>query len=249
MDAGHGKQWRSDADYWRERRAQSVAAILAETGSPDHAISVAQSLSEEYDRGTTLKEVASKLARRGLAGPAIEAQQASLRAAPYLTAFPAEKFGEVIQILARHGHGEGALQAAYAMANVDGASEYVEFDIASMICEAARTLAEYGWVDEALSTVRASRPRWNKPAAFTKVACAVALTGDVRRAVEIAETTVGLALAQVAAALGGIRQGRRRRAASGRCGPPGSHSPSDIPGHCGRPSRSGDPRGAGQGRR
>ena len=70
--------------------------------------SAARSLAEDYDRDRALTKVAARLARRGLADQAIEA----VRASPDFVSFQArDKLGEVARILARHGHGDGALQA------------------------------------------------------------------------------------------------------------------------------------------
>jgi tetratricopeptide (TPR) repeat protein len=190
-----GKLWESDPRHGADHRAESVAAILAEAGPPEQAIQTAQSLAADYDRDRALTKVAARLARRGLADQAIEA----LRASPDFISFQVkDKLGEVARILARHGHGDGALQAAYALED-SGAHE---FEIAEMICEAARILAENGWADAAVAAVRASRPQWNKPAAFTDIACRIALSGDIGRAAEIAQATVGCpAVADVAAVL------------------------------------------------
>jgi len=138
------------------------------------------------------------VARRGLADQAVDA----LRAGPYFSSYQAkEKLEEVARILAKHGHGEGALRAADSIADIEDIGAFAEYDQASLVCEVARILAENGAVEAALSAVRASKPSWNRPAALTGVACAVAMAGDVRRAVEIAGTVGYPALAKAADAL------------------------------------------------
>ena len=98
----------------------------------------ARSLAADYDRDRALTKAAARLARRGLADQAIEA----VRASPDFISFQArDKLGEVARILARHGHGDGALQAAYAL---EDSGAHHEFEIAEMIREAARILAENG---------------------------------------------------------------------------------------------------------
>jgi len=127
-----------------------------------------------------------------------------LRAGPYFSSYQAkDKLEELARILAKHGHGEGSLRAVDAIADIEDIGEFVEYDQASLVCEVARILAENGAVEAALSAVRASRPSWNRPAALTGVASAVAVAGDVRRAVEIAEAVGYPALAKAADALAG----------------------------------------------
>jgi hypothetical protein len=190
--------WPDASHYKRDRKAKSVAVIFAEAGQSDLAVSTSLSLASEWEQDGLLTEVAGTLVRRGLADQAITA----LKASPDFTYYTAEnKLRELTRILARHGHGDAALQAAYAIASIEEL-HYAEFTVASMVCEAVRILAENGWVDVALAAVRASAPEWNKPAAYTGIACAVALAGDTRQAATIAETTVGYsALAKVADAL------------------------------------------------
>jgi tetratricopeptide (TPR) repeat protein len=193
------EHWRSDPRYCRDRRAQKAAAIFAEAGLAEQAIMIARSLAQEYERGSSLSGVAEKLAQRGLADQAIDA----LRASPHFASFRGEDdLGKIARILARQGHGDGALRAAYALAEVDLRSGLLEYDVASLVADVARTLAEDGHVEAALQTARKARPSWRRSAVYAEVACAVALAGDVRRAGEIAETHVGLAaVAKVASAL------------------------------------------------
>lgn len=231
MDAPDG-HWPSDPRYWRDRRAQNAAAILAEGGLAEQAIMTARSLAQEYDRDDVLSEVAEKLAQRGLADQAIEA----LRASPHFASFRAgDDLGKIARVLARHGHGDGALRAAYALAEVDQPSDYVEYDIASLVTDVARTLAANGHVAAALRMARKSRPSRQRPAVYSAVACAVALAGDTRHAVEIAETHAGPAgMAKVASALAG--SGRTEEALpiaehaihAVLTGPPGRPAPADA---------------------
>ena len=198
VDAEDSGSHGSDPRYWRVRRAESVATILAEAGPPEQAIAAARSLAQDYDRDEALTRVAASLARRGLADQAIDA----VRASPYSASYGGKsKLEEVAKILARRGYGEGALRAAHATADLGGPSSLAEHEQARLVREVARILAENGAVEAALSAVRASRPNRNRPAAFTGVACAVALAGDVRRAAEIAETVGYAALAKTADAL------------------------------------------------
>ena len=191
--------WRSEPQYWHDHRAEKVAEILAEAGPTVQAIAAAQSVTQEYDRDRTLTTVAEQLAQRGLADQAVDA----LRAAPHFSSFRAkDKLGKIARILARYGHGDAALRTAYALAELDELRKLVEFDVASLVREVARILAENHHVETALLTARKSRPSWNRPAAYTEIACAVALAGDIKRAVEIAEIHAGdAALARVATAL------------------------------------------------
>jgi hypothetical protein len=190
--------WPDTSHYQRDRRAKSVAVIFAEAGQSDLAVSTSLSLAQEWEQDRLLNEVARILARRGLADQAITA----LKAGPDFVFYTAEnKLRELTRILARHGRGDGALRAAYAIAGIEEL-RYADFIVPSMVCEAVRILAENGWVDVALTAARASTPEWNRPAAYTGIACAVALAGDIRQAAKIAETTVGYsALAKVADAL------------------------------------------------
>jgi hypothetical protein len=199
VDAEDDASRRSDPRYWRALRAESVATIFAEAGPPEQAIAVARSLAEDFKRDKALAGVAESLARRGLADQAILA----LRASPYSTRYRARaNLGEIVGILAKNGYGEDALRAAYAAADV-GPSSVGEHEQARLVREATRILAENGAVEAALSAARASMPTWNRSAALTGIARAVALAGDVRRAVEIAETVGYRALAETADTLAG----------------------------------------------
>jgi tetratricopeptide (TPR) repeat protein len=193
------EHWRSDQQYWRDRLAKNVAVIFAEAGLAEHAMMMARSLAQEHDRNRVLFGVAETLAQRGLADQAIEA----LRGSTNFTSFRArDDLGKIARILARHGHGDGALRAAYALAGVDQLSGFAEHYIASLVTDVARTLAENSHVEVALQTVRKSKPSWRRPAAYAEIACAVVRTGDTRQAVEIAETHADLAsVAKVASAL------------------------------------------------
>jgi tetratricopeptide (TPR) repeat protein len=194
----------SDAAYWRQRWAESVAAIFAEAGPPDLAIEAAWSAGDGYDRTRVFTAVAAALARRGLADQAIEAAR---NASTY--SYEAEdKLKEVARILARHGDGDGALRAIAALADVEGVRVHIEYDQADMVREVVRTLAESGRVEAACATARSSVPSGNRSSALTEVACVVAAAGDPRLAAEIAETAGVHGLAKVADAL----------AASGRIG-------------------------------
>jgi hypothetical protein len=183
--------------------AKSVAAILAEAGPPAEAVAAASAAGGEYPDplDKTLSGVAEALARRGLAAHAIEVA----RTAGSLLVFQAEEtLKEIARILARHGHGDGARQAIAAMAEVQGNADYAdyaEYERARLFREVAKLLAENGAVDAALSAARATEPSQDRPAALTEVACAVAVAGDIRRGVEIAEEVSPQALAKVADAL------------------------------------------------
>lgn len=193
------EDWRSDPQYWRDRLAVSVAAIFAEAGLAEQAMMMARSLAQEYDRDSALVGVAEKLAQCGLADQAIEA----LRGSTHFTSYRArDDLGKVARILAGHGHGDGALRAAYALAEVEHPSGLLDYEVASLVADVARTLAENGHVETALQMVRKSRPLWRRPAAYAEVACAVAREGDAWRAAEIAEAHAGpAAVAKVASAL------------------------------------------------
>jgi tetratricopeptide (TPR) repeat protein len=193
------EHWRSDQRYWRDRLTKNVAVIFAGAGLAEQAMMMARSLAQEHDRNDALLRVAETLAQRGLADQAIEA----LRGSTHFTSFRArDDLEKIARILARHGHGDGALRAAYALAEVDEFSGFAEYYVASLITDVAKTLAETGHVAAALQTVRKSRPSRRRPAAYAEIACAVARAGDARQAVEIAETHAGLAaVAKVASAL------------------------------------------------
>ena len=237
---GPDVDWRSDPQYWRDRRAQNVAAIFAEGGLAEQAIMTARSLADEYDRDDALARVAEKLAQRGLADRAIDA----VRARSHFASFRgSDDLGKIARVLSRHGHGDGALRAAYALAEIDEAGRppgHAEFDIASMVADVVRILAESGHIEAALQTARKSRPSRQKATACAAVACAVALAGDTERAVEIAETQAGPAgVARVASAL--AESGRAEEALpiaehairAVLTGPPGRQPP-PMPSHCSR---------------
>jgi tetratricopeptide (TPR) repeat protein len=190
--------WPDTDHYRRDRRAKSVAVIFAEAGQSDLAVSTSLKLAHEWEQDSLLSEVAGILAKRGLADQAI----AAVKASPQFASYTADiKLRELVRILARHGHADGALRAADAIAGLED-RRYADFTVSSMVCEAVRILAENGWVDAALAAAGASTPEWNRPAAFTAIACAVALAGDIGRAANIAETAAGpSALAKVADAL------------------------------------------------
>jgi hypothetical protein len=149
------ERWRSDPRYWRDRLAENVAVIFAEAGLAEQAMMMARSLAQEHDRDDVLLRVAEKLAQRGLADQAIEA----LRGSTHFRSFRAsDDLGKIAWILARHGHGDGALRAAYALAEADEFSRFTEYYVASLITDVARTLAENGHVEAPLQTLRKSRP-------------------------------------------------------------------------------------------
>ncbi len=81
----------------------------------------------------------------------------------------------------------GALRAVAALADLEDASAYIEYEQASLISQLARILADAGSVGAALAMVQALTPVWRRPAAISEVVVAVALAGDIRRAVELAE--------------------------------------------------------------
>ena len=189
----------SDDAFMQDRRAESIAAILAEAGPPDLVIDAALSIADDYHRDKALTEAATALARRGLADHAVEAARnaSSFLGSPYEAE---EKLKEIARVLARLGHGEGALRAVAALADIEGIHAHIEYDQASMVCEVARILAESGHVETACDTARASVPSWNRSAALTAAACAVA-AGDPRLAAEIAGNAGSRSLAKVAEAL------------------------------------------------
>jgi tetratricopeptide (TPR) repeat protein len=195
------EHWGGDRRWWRDHRAENVAVILAEAGPVEQVVMLASSLAEDYDRDRVLSVVAEKLAQRGLADEAINA----MRASPHVSSLSfraRDDVGKIARLLARCGHGDGALRAAYALADAAAPSAHVEYEVARLVDDLARILAENGHVETALATAGKSLPTWNRHAVYTKIAGAVALADDPERAAEIAETHGGhTALAEVAAAL------------------------------------------------
>ena len=185
-----------EPDYHHARWAHSVAVLLAETGPPDEALEAARFIAD-YNKDKAYTEIATALARRGLADQAIKAARATTPASAYNAS---EKVKQVARDLAKHGHVDGALRAVAALADLQDDSSYAEYVQASLLSQLARTLADADSVDAALAMVQAT-PVSHRPKSLTEVVVAVAVAGDIGRALELAEPGGAPALAKAADAL------------------------------------------------